>query len=152
MAKQSVTRTRAKAAAKKTSSTALAPDQLKSLIERTLDDAKAEDIVSIGLRGKSSVADYMVVASGLSHRQVAGLAERVSEALRQAGQRVLSVEGLKASDWVLVDAGDVIVHIFRPEIRAYYNLEKMWGEARPESEADSEADTNIGVAPEAVLQ
>ncbi|MSO75017.1 MAG: ribosome silencing factor [Alphaproteobacteria bacterium] len=126
MAKPSVTRPRGKAAAKKSSSIALPPDQLKGLIERTLDDAKAQDIVAIGLRGKSSVADYMIVASGQSHRQVAGLAERISEVLRQAGQRVLSVEGLKASDWVLVDAGDVIVHLFRPEVREFYALEKMW--------------------------
>ncbi len=104
----------------------LPPDELKALIERTLDDAKAEDIVSLSLAGKSTVADYMIVASGLSHRQVGALAERVAEAVRQAGHTVLSVEGLKASDWVLVDAGDVIVHLFRPEVRAFYGLEKMW--------------------------
>ncbi len=126
MAKPSVARSRTKAAAKKTSSDGLSPQKLKTLIERTLDDAKAEDIVTVELIGKSSVADYMIVASGQSHRQIAGLAERVSEALKQAGQRVLSIEGLKASDWVLVDAGDVIVHLFRPEVRAFYALEKMW--------------------------
>ncbi len=105
---------------------ALAPDELKRLIERALDDAKAEDIVALSLAGKSTVADYMIVASGQSQRQIAGFAERVCEALRQAGQPALSVEGLKASDWVLVDAGDVIVHLFRPEVRALYALEKMW--------------------------
>ena len=104
----------------------LTPDELKGLIEQTLDEAKAEDIVSVSLAGKSTVADYMIVASGMSYRQVAALAERVAEAVRQAGHVVLSIEGLKASDWVLVDAGDIIVHLFRPEVRAFYGLEKMW--------------------------
>jgi ribosome-associated protein len=104
----------------------VAPETLKSGIEAALDAAKAEDVVAIGLAGKSTVADYMVVASGRSHRQVAALAERVTEALRAIGAPVLSVEGLAASDWVLVDAGDVIVHLFRPEVRAFYALEKMW--------------------------
>ena len=104
----------------------VSPEEIKRLVERVLDDAKAEDIVSIDLAGKSTVADFMVVATGQSHRQVAAFAERLVEALKAANIPVLSVEGLKASDWVLVDAGDVIVHLFRPEIRALYALEKMW--------------------------
>lgn len=103
-----------------------APEELRDLIERALDDAKAEDVVTVALAGKSTVADYMIVASGRTHRQVAALAERISEALHQAGQPVLAIEGLAAADWVLVDAGDVIVHLFRPEVRAFYALEKMW--------------------------
>lgn len=104
----------------------VSPEETKRLIERVLDDAKAEDIVAIDLAGKSTVADFMVVATGQSHRQVAAFAERLVEALKMADAPVLSVEGLKASDWVLVDVGDVIVHLFRPEIRALYALEKMW--------------------------
>lgn len=108
------------------SAAAIPPEETKRLVEQVLDDAKAQDVVSISLAGKSTVADYMVVATGQSHRQVAGFAERLVEALKAAGTPVLSVEGLQASDWVLVDAGDVIVHLFRPEIRTLYALEKMW--------------------------
>jgi ribosome-associated protein len=104
----------------------LAPDELKRLIERVLDDAKAEEVVTLGLAGKSTVADYMIIASGRSQRQVGALAERVVEALKEVGAPVLSLEGMLACDWVLVDAGDVIVHLFRPEVRALYALEKMW--------------------------
>ena len=102
------------------------PEALKALIEGVLADAKAVDVVAIGLAGKSTVADYMIVASGLSTRQVGAMAERVVEALRAAGAPALSVEGLTAGDWVLVDAGDIIVHLFRPEVRTMYALEKMW--------------------------
>ncbi|MGD9537397.1 MAG: ribosome silencing factor [Alphaproteobacteria bacterium] len=104
----------------------MAPDELKRLIERVLDDAKAEDVVALSLAGKSTVADYMIVATGRSQRQVGALADRVVEALKEAGAPVFSVEGMLACDWVLVDAGDVIVHLFRPEVRALYALEKMW--------------------------
>jgi ribosome-associated protein len=104
-----------------------------SLVERTLDDGKAEDVVVIDLIGKSSIADCMVIATGRSQRQVAALAEHLREALAKAGARRLSIEGLKHGDWVLIDAGDVIVHLFRPEVRAFYNLEKMWGAGLPES-------------------
>jgi ribosome-associated protein len=110
-----------------------APSQaLLELVEKTLDDGKAEDVVVIDLNGKSSIADYMVVATGRSQRQVAALAEHLREAIdnrpEQKGRPGPSIEGLRQGDWVLIDAGDVIVHLFRPEVRAYYNLEKMWGD------------------------
>ena len=104
-------------------------DALLRLIETALDDGKAEEIAVIDLENKSTLADYMVIASGHSQRQIVALAERVLDALRDAGYRHRAVEGLQRGEWVLVDAGDVIVHLFRPEQRAHYNLEKMWGEA-----------------------
>ncbi len=90
---------------------------------------KAEDTLTIDLRGKSSIADYMVVASGRANRHVGALAEAVTKALGEKGHKGLHVEGLPNCDWVLVDCGDVIVHIFRPEVRAFYSLEKMWSQA-----------------------
>lgn len=99
---------------------------LKRLIAKALDDNKAEDIVAIDLIGKSSFADAMLVASGRSARHVVSLADHVSQALRQAGFAQPSIEGKDTGDWVLLDAGDVIVHLFRPEVRQFYNLEKMW--------------------------
>lgn len=101
------------------------------MILASLEDSKAEDLVSIDLVGKSSLADRMVVVSGRSQRHVQAIAERLLEDLKQAGGRDLRVEGLRASDWVLVDEGDVIVHIFRPEVREFYNIEKMWRAERP---------------------
>lgn len=92
----------------------------------SLEDSKAENIVSIDIQGKSSLADHMVIASGRSHRHVAAVAEHLLSALKDAGQGNARVEGLSSADWVLIDAGDVIVHIFRPEVREFYNLEKMW--------------------------
>jgi ribosome-associated protein len=100
---------------------------LLDLAEKTLDDGKAEDVVVIDLHDKSSIADYMVIATGRSQRQVVSLAERLLGALKDAGHGRASAEGLAHGDWVLIDAGDVIVHVFRPEVRQYYNLEKMWG-------------------------
>ena len=91
---------------------------------------KAEDAVTIDLTGKSSIADFMVVASGRSNRHVAAVAENVIQDLEQAQVSRVRVEGLRQGDWVLIDAGDVIVHLFRPEIRAHYNLEKMWSAGR----------------------
>jgi ribosome-associated protein len=87
---------------------------------------KGEDIITIDLTGKSSIADSMVVATGRSNRHVASIAEQVVKDLEKAGVQRVRVEGLKQGDWVLIDAGDVIVHVFRPEVRAHYNLEKMW--------------------------
>jgi ribosome-associated protein len=87
---------------------------------------KAEDTVSIDLRNKTAIADTMVVTSGRSHRHVGSIADRVVEDLRKAGCKNLRVEGMPNCDWVLIDAGDVIVHVFRPEVRDFYNLEKMW--------------------------
>lgn len=92
----------------------------------SLDDSKAENIVSIDIQGKSSLADHMVIASGRSHRHVAALADNVLKALKDAGFGNARVEGLSGADWVLIDAGDVIVHVFRPEVREFYNLEKLW--------------------------
>jgi ribosome-associated protein len=91
-----------------------------------LEDAKAEDIVTIDLDGKTTIADFMVVASGRSTRQVDAAADRVVESLKANGTPALSVEGRQNCDWVLIDGRDVIVHIFRPEVRDLYNLEKMW--------------------------
>lgn len=101
-----------------------------------LDDLKAVDVANVDLRGKSSIADNMVVATGTSSRQVASLAERLLHRLKDRGFVGLKPEGLRQGDWVLIDAGDVIVHLFRPEIREFYNIEKMWGVA-PEAEGRS---------------
>jgi len=107
---------------------AASPQALLDLVEKALDDGKAEDVVVIDLNGKSSIADFMVIATGRSQRHVVALAERVREEVDrlQIGRPRPSVEGLRQGDWVLIDAGDVIVHVFRPEVRTYYNLEKMW--------------------------
>jgi ribosome-associated protein len=96
------------------------------LVLKSLDDAKAEQTVSIDITGKSSLTDHMVVTSGRSNRHVSAVADQLVSALRDAGFGKPRVEGLPHADWVLVDAGDVIVHIFRPEVREFYNIEKMW--------------------------
>jgi ribosome-associated protein len=96
-----------------------------------LDDSKAEEVVIIDLAGKTSIADWMIIASGRSTTQVGALADRIVKALKEAGAGTPAVEGIPANDWVLVDAGDLIVHLFRPEVRQFYNLEKMWGVDRP---------------------
>ena len=96
----------------------------------SLDDAKAEDVLSIDLKGKTSLADTMVIATGRSTTHVGAIADRVTRACKESGMAV-RVEGLPHCDWVLVDTSDVIVHIFRPEVRQFYNLEKMWGVDRP---------------------
>ncbi|KAA2233986.1 ribosome silencing factor [Salinarimonas soli] len=93
---------------------------------------KAEELVEIDLVGKTSIADTMLIASGRSQRHVAAIAERVVSGLKDAGFGNPRIEGLPAADWVLIDAGDIIVHIFRPEVRGFYNLEKMWGADRPD--------------------
>ncbi len=97
-----------------------------------LDDAKADAIVTIDLGNKSSVADYMVVASGRSNRHVNAIADQIVQKLGSLGQKNIRVEGIPQCDWVLVDSGDVIVHIFRPEVRSFYNLEKLWSQAPSE--------------------
>ena len=101
------------------------------MVLTSLAEAKAEDLVTIDLTGKSSLGDYMVVASGRSHRHVAAIADRLLGDLKEAGGSEVRVEGLRHGDWVLIDAGDVIVHIFRPEVRTFYNLEKMWQAEHP---------------------
>ena len=103
-------------------------------MQTSLDDDKAEDVVLIDLAGKSSIADYMVIANGRSQRQVGAIAEHLLKRLKDAGERHVRVEGRPACDWVLIDAGDVIVHVFRPEARSFYNLEKMWSVALPPAE------------------
>jgi ribosome-associated protein len=97
----------------------------------SLDDSKAEEIVSIDLHGKTSIADTMIIATGRSNVHVAAIADRVIKAFKAGSAQAPRVEGLPSGDWVLIDAGDVIVHIFRPEVRQFYNLEKMWGMGRP---------------------
>jgi len=99
---------------------------LHDLVLAQLDDDQAQDVVSIPLEGKSSIADHMVIASGRSTRQVAAMAQKLAEKVKQAGFGPVRVEGLPAADWVLIDAGDVVVHLFRPEVRSFYNLERMW--------------------------
>ena len=100
---------------------------LHALVLQSLDDDQAQDVVSIPLEGKTAIADHMVIASGRSNRQVAAIAEKLAERIKKAGFGSARLEGLPAADWVLVDAGDIIVHLFRPEVRSFYNLERMWG-------------------------
>nr|WP_324829284.1 ribosome silencing factor [Qipengyuania sp. Z2] len=108
-------------------------DPLLAMVLQHLDDDQAQDVVTIPLAGKSSIADNMVIASGRSTRQVASMAQKLAEKLKQAGYGPVKLEGLPAADWVLLDAGDIVVHLFRPEVRSFYNLERMWafGDAPP---------------------
>ncbi|GGD61477.1 ribosome silencing factor [Erythrobacter arachoides] len=103
------------------------PGSLHELVLKQLDDDQATELVSIPLEGKSSIADHMIIASGRSTRQVAAMASKLAERIKQQGMGIPRVEGLPAADWVLIDAGDVVVHLFRPEVRSFYNLERMWG-------------------------
>ncbi len=109
------------------------PEALHALVLHSLDEDQAQEVISIPLEGKSSIADHMVIASGRSTRQVAAIAQKLAERIKQAGYDSPRVEGLPAADWVLIDAGDVVVHLFRPEVRSFYNLERMWafGDASP---------------------
>lgn len=109
-------------------------EELETLVLDSLEDDKAEDIVAIDLRGKSSVTDIMIVASGRSARHVNALADHLVRKLKDHGSGKARVEGMQTCDWVLIDAGDVIVHLFRPEVRSFYNLEKMWS-VEPEASA-----------------
>jgi ribosome-associated protein len=106
-------------------------ERLEALILARLDDDQAQDVVFIDLKNKSSVADAMVVASGRSHRHVGAIADHLLRALKEEGYGKARVEGLPHCDWVLIDAGDVIVHLFRPEVRAFYNIEKIWSVEPP---------------------
>jgi ribosome-associated protein len=101
-------------------------DALTQLILGSLEDDKAEDILAIDIRGKSSFADMLVVASGRSARHVGALADRLMRKLREAGVKDVRAEGMPQCDWVLVDSGDIVVHLFRPEVRSFYNIEKIW--------------------------
>lgn len=125
-----IPRTR-KAVAKPTASKT--PDLLK-IVETSLDDDKGEDIVVIDLRGKSTIADFMVIATGRNSRQLAAMASHLDAKLTKAGIKKISVEGAAQGDWVLLDGGDVVVHLFRPEVRTFYALEKMWGAEMPTPE------------------
>ena len=104
----------------------LGSEQLLSRILASLDDDKAEEVVQIDLRGRSEMADYMVICSGRSTRQVAAISEKLVDRLKQEDGHLCKIEGKETGDWVLIDAGDVIVHVFRPEVRDFYQLEKMW--------------------------
>ena len=116
-------------------------EALHDLVLRSLDDDKAVEIVSIPLQGKSNIADYMVIASGRSTRQVAAMAQKLGERIKRELGRNVRVEGLPVADWVLIDADDVIVHLFRPEVRSFYNLERMWAfeERGPDERATAAA-------------
>lgn len=113
------------------SSESLDPEVLTRLILAKLDDDKAEDVVAIDLKGSSPLADVIVIASGRSQRHVSALADHLLRALKSAGLGRAQVEGLPQADWVLIDAGDVIVHLFRPEVRAFYQIEKIWSVDSP---------------------
>lgn len=104
----------------------LTSDQLLQRILASLEDDKAEDVVAIDLRGRSAMADHMVIASGRSARQVSAIAEKLVERLKETTGRTARVEGKETGDWVLIDTDDVVVHVFRPEVREFYQLEKMW--------------------------
>jgi len=114
-------------------------EQLHKLVLQSLDDDQALDVVSIPLEGKSNIADHMVIASGRSTRQVASMAAKLAERVKHSFGKSVRVEGLPAADWVLIDADDVIVHLFRPEVRSFYNLERMWsfGDDSPKASAQS---------------
>lgn len=103
-------------------------DQILSIVLNSLDESKAEDLVALDISGKSALADHMVVASGRSHRHVNAVADHLLRTLKDAGFGTSRVEGLNAADWVLIDTGDVIIHVFRPEVREFYAIEKMWAE------------------------
>ncbi len=104
----------------------ITPDELKDRIYASLDSDKAQELLVIPLAGRSALADYMILASGTSTRQVAAMADHLREVMQKLGLRPPRTEGMREANWVVVDAGDVIVHLFRPEVREFYNLEKMW--------------------------
>jgi ribosome-associated protein len=107
------------------------------IILASLEDMKAEDTLTIDLRGKTSIGDFMVVTSGRSNRHVGAVADNLIKDLHKAGMQEVRTEGMPHCDWVLIDAGDVIVHVFRPEVRSFYNLEKMWSGTRPDGRRPS---------------
>lgn len=112
---------------------------MKAFIEQSLDADKALDVVTIPLDEQTAIADYMIVASGTSTRHVSALAQKIKERLESRGHKSVRIEGLSQSDWVVIDAGDVVVHIFRPEVRAFYNIEKMWGAPHKVSSVNTQA-------------
>ncbi len=112
-------------------------DELHALVMQSLDDDQAQEVISVPLAGKTSIADYMVIASGRSSRQVASMAQKLAERVKKAGGTA-RVEGLPNADWVLIDTGDVLVHLFRPEVRSFYNLERMWAFGDDDAEETAE--------------
>ncbi|GAB4232910.1 MAG: hypothetical protein Tsb0032_38800 [Kiloniellaceae bacterium] len=112
-------------------------------MQSSLEDDKADDIVVIELADKSSIADFMVIASGRSSRQVGAMADHLREKLKAEGVHGIAAEGLERCDWVLIDGGDVIVHLFRPEVRSFYNLEKMWGVNLVPAGGETELDATV---------
>lgn len=109
-----------------------ASDELLEVTTASLDDDKAQDVIVINLAGKTNIADYMVIASGTSQRQVVTMAQHLQQKIKSQGITEVPLEGVSQGDWVLVDGGDIIVHLFRPEIRDFYDLEKIWGSAMPQ--------------------
>lgn len=130
-----------------TTATAESSDQLLARIISSLEDDKAEDVVTIDLRGRSAMADHMVIASGRNARQVGAIAEKLADRLKQANGRSVRVEGKDTGDWVLIDTDDVIVHVFRPEVREFYQLEKMWmpTDALDALRADASRDRDVAL-------
>jgi ribosome-associated protein len=112
-------------------------DQLQAVIVASLEDDKAENVVSLDLAGRAAFTDRMVIATGLADRQIAAMATHLEEKLRAAGLRRIQIEGAGGSDWVLIDAGDIVVHLFKPEARAMYGLERMWGAELDEQPAET---------------
>ncbi|MEM9897939.1 MAG: ribosome silencing factor [Pseudomonadota bacterium] len=114
------------------------PSVVLDIVREELADNKAEDVVTINLEGKTSIADTMVIASGRSQRHVGSVADKVLRRLKECGLKSISCEGQPACDWVLIDAGDVILHLFRPEVRSFYNLERIWSETAHATGVDSQ--------------
>lgn len=118
--------TNAKTADKASKTEAFPVEDVLEAITTSMDDSKAEDIVTINIQGKSALGDYMIVASGRSHRHVGAIADHLLRDLKEKGYGKPRIEGLPHCDWVLIDTGDIVVHLFRPEVRDFYGLEKMW--------------------------
>lgn len=121
----------------------LTSDQILDLAVTSLDDDKAKNLITIPLAGKTSIADHLVIASGTSQRQVVAMAEHLVTKLKQSGMTGVVAEGKATGDWVVVDAFDIIIHLFRPEVREFYNLEKMWGIELPENGTSHEISEHI---------
>jgi ribosome silencing factor RsfS/YbeB/iojap len=128
---------RARAPVKRERAEATRLDQLQALIVASLEDDKAEAIITLDLAGRAAFADRMVIATGLADRQISAMATHLEEKLREAGLRRIQIEGATGTDWVLIDAGDIVIHLFKPEARSLYALEKMWGAELDEEPAQA---------------
>ncbi len=128
---------RARAPVKRERAEATRLDQLQALIVASLEDDKAEAIITLDLAGRAAFADRMVIATGLADRQISAMATHLEEKLREAGLRRIQIEGAAGTDWVLIDAGDIVIHLFKPEARSLYALEKMWGAELDEEPAQA---------------